>query len=94
MFVLQKTYDELLTRTNYYQEAFIELQLRWNALVEKINNKGGEEFLENAVLPQNDTTFSKEELREILIHLHPDKHHGSKRATKIFQFVSEVYKNV
>jgi len=94
MFVLQKTYDELLTRTHCYQEAFVELQLRWNALVEKINSKGGEEFLENAIFPQNNAVFSKEDLREILIHLHPDKHNGSKRATKIFQLVSEVYKSV
>lgn len=55
---------------------------KWNALVKRINAKGGEAFLESTTpAPQ----FSDEEIKTLLQLCHPDKHAGKDSATRITQ---------
>lgn len=51
----------------------------WNALVEKINAKGGKEFLNGAPPP----ALTDKDIKAMLMLCHPDKHNGSKVASEI-----------
>lgn len=91
MFVKQSTYDKLLTQFHTLGHAYTKLMhsknalLReWNAMIEKINAKGGEEFLEHGVLrPRLPAQFTAQELRELVQLCHPDKHPGKESAHRL-----------
>ncbi len=80
MFVTQGRYDKLLAEKCEYQVAYAHIIARWNILIDKINAKGGEEFLESE--PAN-SAFSNEEIKTLINLCHPDKHSGKKSATDI-----------
>ena len=61
-----------------------DLATKWNYFVDLINSKGGQDFLDNAVLnpkPQ----FSQEEIRKLISLCHPDKHDGRQIAIEMTQ---------
>lgn len=60
---------------------FKSLTNKWNSLIDKINRKGGQEFLDEACLGKRD--FTKEEIKTLISLCHPDKHCGSKKAEEI-----------
>lgn len=77
MFVLASKYLKLQRITE-------DLTNKWNALIDLINSKGGQNFLDNAVLnpkPQ----FSQEEIRKLINLCHPDKHDGKQMAIEMTQ---------
>ena len=57
-----------------------ELRREWNALVKRINAKGGESFLEGA-----SKQFSREEIDRLVRLCHPDKHGQSKASVEMTQ---------
>lgn len=89
MFVRQSTYNKALKKINelqlalsinssqldYTVDAFHSLQARWNALVGRINEKGGEGFLEG-----ESAQLTQAEIRQLLQLCHPDKHDGKQLA--------------
>lgn len=91
MFVRQSTHDKLVTQYHTLGHAYKKLQQEksalmkeWNALVAKINDKGGEAFLEQGVLrPRQSPQFTAEELRELVQLCHPDKHGGKESANRL-----------
>lgn len=95
MFVRASTYERVLKERNaeakdalYWTQAYLELQNQWNKLVDMVNRKGGNAFLEHGVMPsavRNVSQFTDEELRSLLRLVHPDKHNGRDVATKMFQ---------
>lgn len=80
MFVSQRKYDGMVQRAIKAEARLYALQGRWNGLVERINVKGGEKFLESATIqPQ----FTKDELTKLVLLCHPDKHGGKPMANEI-----------
>lgn len=77
MFVLKVKYDILVRKYWELDKAFNKAAKKWNELVEQINKKGGEEFLQDAIL------FSDEELNVLIRLCHPDKHNSSPMSTSI-----------
>lgn len=59
---------------------------KWNALVRRINEKGGEQFLSSNPAKQ----FTAEELKTLLQLCHPDKHDGKESAKRITQKLLEL----
>ena len=87
MFVLKSTYDSLTRELFDSRMAFSLLNDKWNNLVDRINKKGGEQFLSQT---PNGCQFNKEELKQILVLCHPDKHLGSDKATVVTKKINEM----
>jgi hypothetical protein len=67
-------------------DMYKELQDKWNTLVRRINEKGGEDFLERGVLPEDlPPQFTQEEIRRLILLCHPDKHDGKIIAVEMTQ---------
>ena len=81
MFVLAKTAREWQARYYDAELARQELLKEWNALVTKINAKGGAAFLDGAEQKQ----LSDEDIKRLLMLCHPDKHGGKKMAEEMTQ---------
>lgn len=54
---------------------------KWNALVKRVNARGGEEFLSSG--GSSSSQFSKAEIAQLIKLCHPDKHGGSEVAGEI-----------
>lgn len=64
--------------------AALKLLFKWNELVDRINDKGGEAFLQRAILLDEDTVSA-------MIRLcHPDKHNNSETANRITKLLLEM----
>lgn len=82
MFVRQSKYDEIkveLYATQYALNAKVE---QWNKLVTRINNKGGENFLQNGSV-KGSSQFTEDELKTLRRLCHPDKHDSSKSSNEL-----------
>jgi hypothetical protein len=55
---------------------------RWNDLVEKVNKKGGQPFLESDGISQ---LIDRDDLKTLITLCHPDKHGGKQSANDITQ---------
>lgn len=85
MFVLESKYKAKCQEVRVqqgvallYREKFISLQREWNALVARVNARGGERFLAG---PTNQ--FTPEEITRLILLCHPDKHDGKQMATEM-----------
>lgn len=76
--ILEYSYRDVVNRYN-------NLAKRWTELVERINAKGGEDFLDYAVLKGGPTQFTADELKKLILLCHPDKHDGKPMATEMTQ---------
>ena len=74
LFVLQLRYSALADR-------YSELIAEWNALVKRINAKGGEQFLEGS----SNNQFTEDDIKKLLQLCHPDKHNGKQIAVDMTQ---------
>lgn len=82
MLVRQSKYDALLARlieAEAWRIKHSQLQRKWNNLVDRINAKGGEDFL------QSSPPFTPEDLQKLIQLCHPDKHGGKPLATEMTQ---------
>lgn len=61
---------------------------QWNELVRKINRNGGQQFLDGR--RQVQLQFTKDELKSLLVLVHPDKHNGKETAVKLTQKILEL----
>jgi hypothetical protein len=67
-------------------DLYTDLQRKWNDLVERVNEKGGEAFLERGVLPDDaPPQFTPEEIRNLIFLCHPDRHNGKAIAVQMTQ---------
>lgn len=58
----------------------------WNKLARILNQKGGWDFLNNAVMPDKlPNQFDQDEIRSLIRLCHPDRHAGSASAVRITQ---------
>jgi len=58
----------------------------WNHLVGQINAKGGEAFLDSKI------QFTAQEMRQLAILCHPDKHGNSEVSVKLTKKIMELRK--
>ena len=86
MFVSESKYREAVAVAGAWKRKhdklhyqFRRLLGKWNDLVENINRKGGEEFLNSEMKSQ----FSKEEIAILIRLCHPDRHNNSTNSTEI-----------
>lgn len=100
MFVTQTIYNKLARELNSailhletYKKAHARVTGNWNELVERINAKGGEDFLEHGVL-NPPSQFSKEEVDRLVRLCHPDKHNGSIVANEITKKLLKLKKDM
>lgn len=73
-------YTSLLSKSIFLESQYARLSNKWNSLIDRINKKGGEDFLQRAKIFN---TFTKEEIKTLICLCHPDKHCGSKKAEEI-----------
>lgn len=99
MFVLKSKYEslekrlkesetksaELADQVSYLRAEKASLAREWNRLVEKINRKGGQSFLDHGVIPKKSigTDLSQEDIKRLLQLCHPDKHNGKPLASEM-----------
>ena len=82
--LLQTKYLSTMMELRVTDRVLSDLRRRWNGMVDKINAKGGEAFLDQ----NGSCQFSPEEIKSLIILCHPDKHNGGQTsviATKITQ---------
>lgn len=89
MIVSKRRYQRLLRAYDRVCTDHAMLKHMWNELVQTINSKGGEEFLNSGAI-QSAMPLSNDELLEIRSLCHPDKHGNSDRATRITQRLNEI----
>jgi hypothetical protein len=88
MFVKKSRYDSMERRAEY-AEARLRQTIRehnalvekWNALVRRVNELGGESFLRGK--HQESATLAAEDLQRLIQLCHPDKHNGKLMATEM-----------
>ena len=86
MIVLLSTYNKALERAVRAEMNYYAIQAKWNVLIRRINEKGGEDFLDNATLkPKQQAQFTPDELTKLILLCHPDKHDGKTMATEMTQ---------
>jgi hypothetical protein len=86
VFVHKSKYEALLAEALRLRHDYVGLLQRWNRLVETINSKGGQKFLDHGQVPKEQPElFSKEDLRKLISLCHPDRHGGSKVAVEVTQ---------
>lgn len=81
MFVLSSTYESLKRQHDSAVRSYNRLLREWNQMVELINKKGGQDFLnDGVVLSQND-------IKDLLTLCHPDKHQNSDTSVRVTKFL-------
>lgn len=85
MIVSQAKYDAMVQRAIRAEAHGLVLIDRWNKLVERINKKGGEHFLNNATLAKAPLQLTQDELTRLILLCHPDKHSGKAMAVEMTQ---------
>lgn len=65
----------------FWQQQYKQLQQRWNDLVTRINEHGGEEIFERNAA--KNSQFTPEEIDKLVRLCHPDKHNNSQAATEL-----------
>ena len=80
---VKKERTSLRLRLSESLAQYEDLRLRWNRLVERINDKGGEAFLSGRLQAKDQAQFTPEELRKLLMLCHPDKHDGKPMAVEM-----------
>lgn len=81
MIVLASTHRRLEIQHWELEARYHLLLAKWNALIERINRKGGEEFLSGEGAPR----LSREDIKRLLSLCHPDKHDGKPLAVEMTQ---------
>ena len=65
-------------------KSYTQLLTSYNRLVETINSKGGDKFLNNAVMPDKvQAQLSAEDVKRLIQLCHPDKHGGKPAAVEM-----------
>lgn len=81
VFVRGSTFRELEAKYIVLRLEHMALMSRWNKLVGRINEKGGEAFLEGSAPAE----ISDDDIRRLLQLCHPDKHDGKAAAVEMTQ---------
>ena len=86
MFVTKATYERAANEAlRWHREAvsiktmYEQLLAQWNSLIRQINAKGGEKFLNST------SQFTDDELKQLIMLCHPDKHDGKRSAVEMTQ---------
>lgn len=66
-----------------YKARYEQLLNEYNKLVKRINEKGGEQFLQHAAIQPTGIQLSKEDLKSLIQLCHPDKHGGKESAVEM-----------
>jgi len=88
MFIAKSKYIEVLGMARFYADAFFELQEKWNNLADRINRKGGEDFLSSEI--PSEMRLTEDEVTTLISLCHPDKHQGKESANKLTRRLLEV----
>lgn len=77
-----KAFDNMLGSV-MYKTKYEQLLYEYNKLVKRINEKGGEQFLQHATIQPAGIQLSKEDLKSLIQLCHPDKHGGKESAVEM-----------
>ena len=72
---LEADFAAIAQLATHYKTEHSKLVAEWNALVRRVNAKGGEEFLDSP-----STQLTQDEIKKLLQLCHPDKHGGKQLA--------------
>lgn len=79
-----KSCERLRSEVDEARWGFARILTKYNDLVDIINGKGGQEFLDGpGVDERTNSQFTDKELKILQGLCHPDKHQGADRATEI-----------
>lgn len=82
MFVLKSSHEKLQVEYLHTVARYKSLLKEWNALVKRINELGGEDFLRRKATKQPQQ-LSAEDIQRLIQLCHPDKHDGKPMATEM-----------
>lgn len=77
---LQRIYLDLLKSKLAWENAYNSLNNKWSELVDRINAKGGESFLDG-----ESSEFTDQEIKNLIRLCHPDKHDQSSMSKELTQ---------
>ena len=84
MFVSSKKHTSLRIDYSLLHSSYSAIINKYNLLVMRVNKLGGEEFLRNAKIPENEPQiFSQEDIKRLIFLCHPDKHGGKEMSHEI-----------
>ncbi len=89
MFVLKSTHEKVRIENLVLSCKLFDLANKWGALVDRINAKGGEQFLKEAKLAPP-AQLNNDEIKNLLFLCHPDKHGGSQKAEEMTKRLLEM----
>lgn len=93
MIVFKSKYDKLRREYEYLELKYNQRLQSWNRLVERINNKGGEEFLVHGEIPRKSQPNKPQKqlddamIQRLLRLCHPDKHNNSETSNEVTKWL-------
>ena len=81
MFTLKSNLENLDME---WRVKYLVLLNKYNTLIDRINEKGGESFL------NQEPNFNYEEIKTLISLCHPDRHQGKEAANKITQRLIDI----
>jgi hypothetical protein len=82
MFVLAKAYNQLRAENLALRAAYAQLLTQWNEMADKINARGGQDFLDGKL---QGLQLESDDINRLLMLCHPDKHGGKCMAVEMTQ---------
>lgn len=97
MFILESKHKRIVAKLQGEllgtKIAIAGLTKEWNALVKRINSKGGEDFMQDATVQVKTPQFDSDEIKRLLMLCHPDKHNGKEMAVTLTKKLLELHKS-
>lgn len=81
MFVRSSTYESLKRQHDSAVRSYNRLLRQWNDVVDLINKRGGQDFLNDGVI------LSQQDIKDMLTLCHPDKHRNSETSVRIMKLL-------
>ncbi len=88
--LLQRLYNDLRNELIKQRVNYVDLLAQWNALVKRINDRGGEPFLSGPAVFGSPEKLSEQDLKKLLMLCHPDKHGNSELAKEMTVKILEM----
>jgi hypothetical protein len=79
---IQQTVTNTLTSL-VYKNQYEQLLQKYNDLVDRVNKKGGEDFLNNGSIHPQGIQITQEDIKTLIQLCHPDKHNSKESAVEI-----------
>lgn len=84
---LEVKYKDLIDDRNYVRSKLISKTNRLDELLQIVNRKGGQKFLDHATIHPPVIGLSQCDIKTLIFLTHPDKHNGKESANRMTQLL-------